>query len=118
MMNIHVVMSICLIVAGEVDAQLHGCLLSMAADQSVPAAASGVTHHVTNFSAAGGGATFTRRENAVANNDAHRRQSMVNAVAQLFAFSAAHILERLFYRFIIVCLYSLNHQRPSFAGRR
>ena len=54
---------------GDVDAQLHGCLLSMGADQQ------SVTPHLTNFSAVTG-ATFTRRENNVS-NDALRRQSMV-----------------------------------------
>ena len=59
-----------ILLTDDVDAQLHGCLLSMgAADQL------SVTPHLTNFAAASG-ASFTRRENTVS-NDALRRQSMV-----------------------------------------
>jgi len=57
-------------ITGEVDAQLHGCLLSMG-DQSV----AGVTHHLTNYAAAAG-ASFTRRENSVSNDV--RRQTVVH----------------------------------------
>jgi len=58
-------------VTGEVDPQLHGCLLSMGGDQSV----AGVTHHLTNYAAAAG-ASFTRRENSISNDV--RRQAMVH----------------------------------------
>ena len=65
-----------ILLADDVDAQLHGCLLSMGADQQ------SVTPHLTNFTAASG-ASFTRRENNVS-NDALRRQSMVYTYTSLF----------------------------------
>jgi len=71
--------SIIFLMLGDVDAQLHGCLLSMGADQQV--VTGGVTHHLANFAAAAG-ASFTRRDNSVS-SDVLRRQSMVSALCRM-----------------------------------
>jgi len=62
----------CVMLSGEVDAQLHGCLLTMG-DQTV----AGVAHPLTNYAAVAAGASFTAsRQNSVSASDV-RRQTMV-----------------------------------------
>jgi len=74
--NFHIII---IIMTGDVDAQLHGCLLSIGQDQNSVAAE--VTHHLTNFAEATGVA-FTRRENNIS-ADSVPRQSMVNAQCRI-----------------------------------